>query len=156
MGGCWLTVCVGNVCTLYAHHTHAQNTLSTTAHSLVHHHPQGGRNKHDKTGKHATAELLCACADEAAAVAKAGRPRDLLRVAANINAGVYARWPGGSGLQAFASDVHATCALWGAALKKSHSMFATAMLEAGGKPLGDAVNARLTKLISGRWVGESY
>lgn len=70
-------------------------------------------------------------------------------MAANINAGVYARWPGGAGLQAFAADVHATCELWRAALKRTHSVFAQGMLEAGGGPLADAVNARLTKLIAG-------
>lgn len=124
-----------------------QRQLQTMIRELVN--VKGGRNKLDKSGKHATAQLLCACADAAGAVAKWGRPRDLQGVAALVNAGVYARWPGGAGLQAFTADVHAVCDLWRAALKRSQSEFATAMLESGGGPLADAVAARLTKLLAG-------
>lgn len=124
-----------------------QRQLQTIIRELVN--VKGGRNKHDKSGKHATAQLMCTCADLAGAVAKAGRPRDLHGVAAMVNARVYARWPGGGGLQAFASDVHTVCDLWRAALKRSQSEFAVAMQEAGGGPLADAVATRLVKLLAG-------
>lgn len=124
-----------------------QRQLQTIMRELVN--VKGARNKHDKSGKHATAQLLCACADGAAAAAKAGRPRDLQGIAAMVNAGVYARWPGGGGLQAFAADVRSVCDLYRAALKRSHSEFATTMLEAGGGPLADAVSNRLDKLLAG-------